>query len=634
MNIKFVDFLHPTLPNEHQKTKRTQKTRKREGKKTKEASFYPHTRSSKKHMMAHSNQIPSSRQHLHRRSNKQLPKFMLCHFFAILVLFSSLMYLVLLHLSSVVVHDGTYNLWGPPATQANSSVTNKISTVTVEQNATANAIKAKGSNDKSGSVRSASVSGASQNVTIPTDHDVLEETQTRLDCGCPKTCNDAALSMAKNSIHSCGDRIRHLMSRNGMTQHESCALASREINASCGAECDPDQCQELPANGSTVHFPSAVANVTELPMNEGNKSILPVSQDAPFDFSACLLVKDDNMILPEWLAFHYTVLPLRRLILAVDPHDSIPPEPIMDAYRKIGMNITIWRDDDFHTRKHRIVGPNATGEERYQAHRHRQGIFLTECLAQLRKENRTWTLMIDSDEYLSFNNYHSDEIPLDCAEREPGDEQNCTKQFHSDMQAGKLERVYLPIVGQPNATVAHVISGKTGVNSSVFHDFPGIYLPRVLFGPHKSTEEEVSAQVPIGFDPRSFRTLNHRAHETWQNFNPGKSIVDASRYIGRKVQNPHLVFWARSNTRNVDFCKALFRVHHYIGTMNEYTFRSGDVKRTKENFATRLKVLRAGSDDDVRGWLSEFVRLVGKEKAHELTEGMRTWAIETYGASV
>jgi hypothetical protein len=63
--------------------------------------------------------------------------------------------------------------------------------------------------------------------------------------------------------------------------------------------------------------------------------------DAPFSFSACLLVKDDNKILPEWLAYHYEVLPLRRLIIAIDPLSTTSPEPILQAYRKIGMNITV-----------------------------------------------------------------------------------------------------------------------------------------------------------------------------------------------------------------------------------------------------------------------------------------------------
>jgi len=62
---------------------------------------------------------------------------------------------------------------------------------------------------------------------------------------------------------------------------------------------------------------------------------------APFSFAACVLMKDDNIILPEWLAYHYEVLPLRRLIVAVDPFSKTNPDKILDAYRDIGMNITV-----------------------------------------------------------------------------------------------------------------------------------------------------------------------------------------------------------------------------------------------------------------------------------------------------
>lgn len=36
--------------------------------------------------------------------------------------------------------------------------------------------------------------------------------------------------------------------------------------------------------------------------------------------SACLLVKDENNNLPEWIAYHYHNLPLRYLVVAVDPN--------------------------------------------------------------------------------------------------------------------------------------------------------------------------------------------------------------------------------------------------------------------------------------------------------------------------
>ena len=61
----------------------------------------------------------------------------------------------------------------------------------------------------------------------------------------------------------------------------------------------------------------------------------------PFTFSACLLVKDDNQLLPEWLAYHYTVMPLRRLIVGVDPLSLTRVEPILDKYRELGMDIDV-----------------------------------------------------------------------------------------------------------------------------------------------------------------------------------------------------------------------------------------------------------------------------------------------------
>jgi hypothetical protein len=71
-----------------------------------------------------------------------------------------------------------------------------------------------------------------------------------------------------------------------------------------------------------------------------SKATLPPS----FNFSACLLIKDDNQILPEWIAYHYTVLPLRHLIVAVDPFSLTSPTPILDKFREIGMDIEVWRD--------------------------------------------------------------------------------------------------------------------------------------------------------------------------------------------------------------------------------------------------------------------------------------------------
>ena len=64
--------------------------------------------------------------------------------------------------------------------------------------------------------------------------------------------------------------------------------------------------------------------------------------------SACLLVNDENPRLPEWLAYHYHMLPLRSLIVAVDPASRSSPQSILDRYSSSSlMDVTIWNDDDY-----------------------------------------------------------------------------------------------------------------------------------------------------------------------------------------------------------------------------------------------------------------------------------------------
>ena len=132
----------------------------------------------------------------------------------------------------------------------------------------------------------------------------------------------------------------------------------------------------------------------------------------PFSFSACLLAKDVNIILPEWLAYHYTFLPLRRLIVAVDPMTETDPTPTLDLYRSLGVNITIWTN---HTDAYWVDGKDywlksdyvITNETIYKKirdrHKHRQKIFYKGCLQQLHREGRSWTALVDADEYIAFN---------------------------------------------------------------------------------------------------------------------------------------------------------------------------------------------------------------------------------------
>jgi hypothetical protein len=48
----------------------------------------------------------------------------------------------------------------------------------------------------------------------------------------------------------------------------------------------------------------------------------------------CLIVKDDNDILSEWIAYHYSVFNMRRLIVAVDPDSEQNPYNILKLWGK------------------------------------------------------------------------------------------------------------------------------------------------------------------------------------------------------------------------------------------------------------------------------------------------------------
>jgi hypothetical protein len=123
-------------------------------------------------------------------------------------------------------------------------------------------------------------------------------------------------------------------------------------------------------------------------------------------FSACLLVKDDNYRLSEWLAYHLDTVNLSRLIVAVDPESRTQPTTIFDKFRKYGLiNITEWSDGDFmpwdvikfddeqRLLRNKTKTPN-------DSHLERQASFYLTCMQQLKAENRTWTMLIDSDEFL------------------------------------------------------------------------------------------------------------------------------------------------------------------------------------------------------------------------------------------
>mmetsp|Transcript_12895 Transcript_12895/g.21127 ORF Transcript_12895/g.21127 Transcript_12895/m.21127 type:complete len:607 (+) Transcript_12895:42-1862(+) len=122
--------------------------------------------------------------------------------------------------------------------------------------------------------------------------------------------------------------------------------------------------------------------------------------------SACLLVNDENPRLPEWIAYHYHTLPLRALTVAIDPASRSSPLEILQRWNDTGLiEMQLWNDDDF------LYRHSANGSKKetirvsadVYGHRTRQNHFINKCMADFKRRNKQWVLLIDVDEYITFN---------------------------------------------------------------------------------------------------------------------------------------------------------------------------------------------------------------------------------------
>ena len=130
--------------------------------------------------------------------------------------------------------------------------------------------------------------------------------------------------------------------------------------------------------------------------------------------SSCLLTMDDNHFLVEWIAYHYYVCRLRHLIVAIDPRSSRElPTEIFDRWSEFGLTIEVWDDpntylfDDYEKRVVERGDKNwdmeLLSDPQLSRHRERQSEFYFSCIKSLKRQNRGWTFLIDTDEYLYVN---------------------------------------------------------------------------------------------------------------------------------------------------------------------------------------------------------------------------------------
>jgi len=322
--------------------------------------------------------------------------------------------------------------------------------------------------------------------------------------------------------------------------------------------------------------------------------------------AACLFMMDDNHFLVEWLAYHYTVLPLRRIIVTVDRNSRTSPREIFDRYQGL-INITFLELEDFYTietskRDHYKVHEGNFTDGARELHRktafvNRQAPFLAQCMLRLQDEGYRWITGIDTDERIAiYNQYANEPLP------------------------------------RRHATLVKVLQDEENLKLKPVLNRTCILMPRYHFGPHEETNASlVSRDFPpelSDMDPLNFHTYRwrHRGTFKWESI-PGKSIVDLSKTPRNWLHksDPHkMVKSACGKHVRGSGELAPFIVHHYAGSWEEFTFRNDIRKMAKSQGAYNKlrKLYTQEEDDNARGWLRPFIDQVGLEKARFLLQGV------------
>ena len=364
-----------------------------------------------------------------------------------------------------------------------------------------------------------------------------------------------------------------------------------------------------------------LVNVTSLP----NKPSIPFvpkqhSNKSPRNINytdgaaACLLVMDDNHRLIEWLAYHYHTLPLRYLVIAVDPRSQTQPDKILQRWNattnknnKNNNKLTIihWRSDADYMTPHEMERAQNTvrrffrkdqPSESLVRHRARQRIFYMKCLQHCQQQGRHWTAIIDTDEYLALN-YQT--IQRHYQRRTLAPQQ-------SNKQGTNVPPTPPPIT-QPGSILTFLQQELERPDAFANITSPCLQIPRIRFGAKESRTEQVQQQVPTAFNGTLWETLRWRWHATEGNYGVNrisKTMLDLSRIDWDDLQQPvdsiHRPIQNLCGRRKLHIRKSeqALVIHHYLGTLEHYNFRN-DARQGKER------------SEKVRQWVfGTYVRLL------------------------
>lgn len=313
----------------------------------------------------------------------------------------------------------------------------------------------------------------------------------------------------------------------------------------------------------------------------------------------------------EWIAYHYHVMNLRTLIITFDPSSRTSPQHIVDRW-KDKMEIELWNESRF------LDPADITPLERkrkLQMHRLRQRSFNTECLQEMKRRNKGWTIITDTDEFVTLN-------PR-------------MREKH-----GQIYTPNLPSIREPGSVMTF-LKNMTIPNESVQAFTPCIPIARIQFSSRETSEEHVEQLVPDNFRGSDFMTLRWLRFGTEKRYfmtiqgdscgihrraGPVKAVIDLSRlrmqdlYHDEIEGNPHrpLESICSDYDAYAPEGQVALVAHHYLGTLDQWTYRVTDNRGAGyrlARFKDMNELIGTQENDDLRPWLQGFVESVGEQEA-------------------
>lgn len=314
-------------------------------------------------------------------------------------------------------------------------------------------------------------------------------------------------------------------------------------------------------------------------------------------FSACLIWNDDLARLPEWIAYHYQVLPLGHLVFFRDPKSTLDPLPVLNRFKDL-MKITYWTNvsditDGFPGAEEELAEREALGGS-YFKYLRMQTMVYRQCYHHLKRMGETWVYVADTDEFAVLNNA-------------------AVPDAYSKM---KQHGIILETIrtAQENQTLLKTWTQKRrwfGERSNC------IVLTRYRYSSYETKRELVTQDVPSNFDPYRFVTLRF-FHYVFQQ--PGKSIGDLSKFnLPRVATDFHAHRLLPDGCGGFEGARDdLVHVNHYAGSW-EYFYRPGDPSRSREAYDEMARNLldktKSKNGGTARLWLQGLVDYLGEDKA-------------------